>query len=235
VISINFPYIHMHVDRKELGRIIGYEFTILENCNKEVLNRRSETFSVCPSGMHIDIKKLTNEDLHRPVVIDGRFLVDSVLRLHSTDSSINYSVIKIPPYEKRYGEMDDLMDWADYVSHPDRTMYVALAGHHIVGFVAAKRNWNQMAYVEDIQVDKRYRGHGLGRQLMNKIKEWAVGQGMVGMMLETQNNNVRACKFYERYGFVLGGFDQYVYRGIKEVANEIALYWYFIFDNQMGT
>lgn len=65
---------------------------------------------------------------------------------------------------------------------------------------------------------------------MDKVKDWAQDNRMLGIMLETQNNNVGACKFYERYGFSIGGFDKYLYKGFKQLSDEIAIYWYFMFE-----
>jgi hypothetical protein len=48
-------------------------------------------------------------------------------------------------------------------------------------------------------------------------------------MLETQNVNVGACRLSESCGFVLGGFDGYLYRGFEENAREVALFYYLIF------
>ena len=53
--------------------------------------------------------------------------------------------------------------------------------------------------------------------------------GLPGIMLETQNNNVAACRFYESCGFHLGGFDRELYRGITPDTDETALFWYLIF------
>lgn len=48
---------------------------------------------------------------------------------------------------------------------------------------------------------------------------------MPGIMLETQNNNVAACKFYEKCGF-----DFLVYKGLDMQNDEVALYWYLHFE-----
>ncbi|MNI04710.1 TDP-fucosamine acetyltransferase [compost metagenome] len=93
-----------------------------------------------------------------------------------------------------------------------------------------KKNWNRYALIDMIQVDKQFRRHGIGRQLMEQAKRWALERGLPGVMLETQSINVRACKFYERCGFVIGGFDQYVYKGIPAVSGEVAVYWYLHFE-----
>jgi streptothricin acetyltransferase len=47
-------------------------------------------------------------------------------------------------------------------------------------------------------------------------------------MLETQNDNVPACLFYERCGFTLAGFDRNLYRALRPDTEEIALYWYLL-------
>jgi ribosomal protein S18 acetylase RimI-like enzyme len=50
-------------------------------------------------------------------------------------------------------------------------------------------------------------------------------------MLETQNNNLAACRLYESYGFVVGGVDHLLYRAIDPTSHEVAIFWYLIFDD----
>ncbi|GED59584.1 hypothetical protein BFO01nite_37160 [Brevibacillus formosus] len=69
------------------------------------------------------------------------------------------------------------------------------------------------------------------KKLIEQAKRWMKDGGMTGIMLETQNNNVRACNFYESCGFVIGGFDSYVYRGLDKDSDEIAIYWYLMLDS----
>jgi ribosomal protein S18 acetylase RimI-like enzyme len=56
-------------------------------------------------------------------------------------------------------------------------------------------------------------------------------RGLPGIMLETQNNNIGACKFYERCGFQLGEFDKFLYKGLEEEMTETAMYWYLLLDD----
>jgi streptothricin acetyltransferase len=58
---------------------------------------------------------------------------------------------------------------------------------------------------------------------------WARDRQLAGVMLETQNNNVAACRLYESCGFQLGGFDRCLYQGLHPGTHEIALYWYLLF------
>ncbi|MCY1188690.1 hypothetical protein D3C81_1499100 [compost metagenome] len=58
---------------------------------------------------------------------------------------------------------------------------------------------------------------------------WARKKQLPGVMLETQNNNLGACRLYQDYGFELGGIDRLRYRGIDPETAEVALFWYLMF------
>ncbi|MDR9854030.1 GNAT family N-acetyltransferase [Paenibacillus sp. VCA1] len=181
----------------------------------------------------ITIRKMTKEDCGQRIDIDDRFVVDSVLLLSLQDNQIEYTVKSVTPYEKSYEdetveEADDT-DCSMYIDQPDRAVFLAFAGNRIAGQVIVKRNWNEYACIEDIKVDRRFRRHGIGRKLVEQTKRWAKENGMPGIMLETQHNNVKACKFYESCGFEIGGFDLNIYKGINRHTDEIAVYWYYTF------
>jgi len=52
---------------------------------------------------------------------------------------------------------------------------------------------------------------------------------MLGLLAETQDTNLAACRFYHRYGFVLGGADTMLYANCSD-SNEKALFWYLRFN-----
>ncbi|MGD2076892.1 MAG: GNAT family N-acetyltransferase, partial [Chloroflexota bacterium] len=64
-----------------------------------------------------------------------------------------------------------------------------------------------------------------------QAKQWARQKQFPGIMLETQNNNVQACRFYESCGFQIGGFDNMLYRGLDSSTDEVAIYYYFHFED----
>ena len=99
----------------------------------------------------------------------------------------------------------------------------------IAGQILVHEHWNRFAIIWDIAVDPPFRRRGIGRRLMAQAVAWARGRGLPGVMLETQNINVAACRLYERCGFVLGGFDACLYRGVMPGTREIALFWYLLF------
>ncbi|REK75041.1 GNAT family N-acetyltransferase [Paenibacillus paeoniae] len=182
----------------------------------------------------IDIRRLTMDDGDTWKDIDDRFTVNSALLLSMKDGEISYTVQEIPSYVKSYAEVSakeatEEEDMADYIDHADKTLYVAYAGNQAVGRIILKRNWNRYALIEDIAVDANHRGGGIGRRLVEQAIQWAKDGGMPGIMLETQNHNVRACRLYESCGFIIGGFDTRVYRGLHKDSTEVAIYWYLIF------
>ncbi|QDS35002.1 GNAT family N-acetyltransferase [Brevibacillus brevis] len=184
--------------------------------------------------MDILIRELRAGDDECGTNIDGSFIVDSTLVLQLMGQRIGYTVKERPPRNKSYDdeqlEEDPVEDYSNYIGNPHQIIYLALVNNQVVGRIDLKRNWNKYAYVEDIKVDKQYRGYGVGKKLIEQAKRWMKDGGMTGIMLETQSNNVRACKFYESCGFVIGGFDSYVYRCLDKDSDEIAIYWYLMLD-----
>jgi len=53
---------------------------------------------------------------------------------------------------------------------------------------------------------------------------------MIEIIELNQDNNVAACRLYESCGFKLRGVDTHLYRAIRDVSGETALYWYYLFE-----
>jgi GNAT superfamily N-acetyltransferase len=114
------------------------------------------------------------------------------------------------------------------VNNPEKTAFLAYADERVVGQLILNRHWNAFTWVEGIGVDKNYRRLGIGRALVKRGAEWAKKRGLLGIMVETQDNNVKACRFYESCGFILKGFDTGLYQASKQYRDEIALFWYLL-------
>ena len=175
--------------------------------------------------MQMQIRELSSENVHEIARCDDSFEVDSRLALHARDGALRYTIVPVPPYRKRYPQDD--VDYRQYMGREDRAVFLAYVDGQPAGHIRLRENWNRLAYVENIAVDVRFRRQGVGSALMRQASAWARAGRLCGIMLETQDNNVAACRFYERCGFVLGGFDRMVYRGLKE-TDEVALYWYLL-------
>lgn len=128
------------------------------------------------------------------------------------------------PYIKHYD--DEELD-ISYVNDPDKAVYLYYERQACIGRIKLCANWNGFALIEDIAVAKDGRQKGIGTLLMNKAIEWAKQQKLLGLMLETQDINVAACRFYAKNGFQIGGVDTMLYT--KFFANEMAVFWYYKF------
>jgi ribosomal protein S18 acetylase RimI-like enzyme len=159
---------------------------------------------------------------------DNSFTVEAELRLTAEDGRVGYSVVAVTPYVKRYDL--EIHDAQAYLEKPDHAAWLAYVDGRIAGQILVHENWNRFAIIWDIAVDPPFRRRGIGRQLIAEADAWARGRGLTGIMLETQNINVAACRLYERCGFVLGGFDACLYRGVMPGTREIALFWYLLFQ-----
>lgn len=176
--------------------------------------------------MSVLVERLGAGRIEAALSLDGSFLVDSRLSLHARDGIIGYEVVALAPYRKRYGDEAGDDDLRDYLAAADRVAFVAIERDEVVGRVLVSTNWNGYALIDDIAVDAGHRRSGAGAALLGRAIAWARECGHPGVMLETQDRNVAACRFYERHGFILGGFDRCHYAHDAAVRDEIALFWY---------
>ena len=153
---------------------------------------------------------------------ESRLPVESELVLNLSGGKLEYEVVAVAPYEKVYPRSEPECE-----STTPGVSFFAYSGSEVVGQIALCRNWNDFAYVNHLVVESAFRRSGIGCALVLHAIEWSQAERLAGVMLETQNTNVAACKLYERCGFRLRGFDQDLYRGREPDTREIALFWYW--------
>ncbi len=178
--------------------------------------------------MELVIHELKESNLKDTGQCDGQFAIESELVLQADNNRIRYTVIDRPARTKRYDGEE--VDYPSFINNPKKTVFLAYVGEQVAGQIILRKYWNNYAHVQDIVVDINFRRLGVGRALIDQAKKWALEKQLPGIMLETQNNNVPACRFYEANGFKLGGFDNNLYKGLKDDTDEVALYWYFFFE-----
>ena len=122
---------------------------------------------------------------------------------------------------------NDTWDYGAYIDNPDKTIFLAYSGTECVGQIILKRDWNKYAFIEDICVAKSTRGQGVGTGLIQKAIEWAKNSNLTGLALETQDNNLLACRFYAKCGFVIGAVNTMLYKNLDN--DEFAVFWYLTF------
>ena len=81
---------------------------------------------------------------------------------------------------------------------------------------------SDIAALWDIRVAPEARGQGIGRALFHAVEAWGRARGCRELIIETQNINVPACRFYQRLGCELVAANKFVY---PSFPNEIQLLW----------
>lgn len=122
---------------------------------------------------------------------------------------------------------DDQLDWIEYIDSEDKALFLAYKDDDCIGQIRIIQDWNRFCYIENIATKEDFRGHGIGSLLLTKAEDWAKERNLIGISLEAQDDNLGACRFYVKQGFVLGGVDT-----LKQSSNpqiDATLYWYKLF------
>lgn len=177
----------------------------------------------------IEIRPLRPDNMADVKSGDASFMIDSELALEAKDGVISYRVRPVPPWRKSYLHTE-MSEVEGFIGNPDKSFYLAYIAGEVAGHASVSVHWNKYAWLDHVEVDARFRKQGVGRALVAHAIAWAKEKRLPGVMLETQNNNVAACKLYEAMGFTLGGFDRFLYQGEMPGTAEIALFWYLMLD-----
>lgn len=174
----------------------------------------------------IEIKELDKNNTQYINRCDDYFTISSICSITFKNGKFDLEEKPVDPYRKKYESTK--IDIEDFLKDPNKTILFGFYNNQIAGQVILEKHWNNYVWLE-IAILEEYRRKGLGRKLIESSIDWSKSKGFPGIMLETQNNNVPACKFYKACGFKLGGIDTELYKGINKDNTEIALFWYYQF------
>jgi len=163
---------------------------------------------------------------------DFSFMVDAYAEAERGKSVDQWPLRRVVPYRKCYGI--DPEEFGGYRDAPDSAIFMAYLDDLPVGHVVVSTNWNGYAHIDELAVHAPARHHGVAKALLDIAQFWSCKKQLPGIMLETQNNNLGACRLYERCGYVVGGVDQLRYRGIDPNTAEVAIFWYRLFADEAG-
>lgn len=83
-------------------------------------------------------------------------------------------------------------------------IWIAKSGSNIIGYATAKK-YKRLNYLGSMYILPEYQGLGLGKRLMVKTLKWFGGQKNI--RLGVASYNIKAIKFYEKYGFKITKFN----------------------------
>ena len=88
----------------------------------------------------------------------------------------------------------------------DNIALVALYADTVVGWVHAFKahriETTPFVEIAGLVVDSNYRGHGIGKMLVDRIRKWGHQKEVDTLRLRTNTKRLEAHRFYERLGFV---------------------------------
>ncbi|KRB93200.1 GNAT family N-acetyltransferase [Duganella sp. Root198D2] len=167
----------------------------------------------------MEIVRLNDEGPCRLDHEENGFTSNEVFDISLIDGEIRMSTRSVEQFTKSYESDDSPAEGVE--------SYGALVDGTLAGKIELAAAWNGLGSIEQIVVAREFRQHGIATELITFAKAWALEKQLKGLRLETQTNNVAACKLYFRNGFEVGGFDKLTYRTQPEVSGETALYLYW--------
>lgn len=169
------------------------------------------------------VSRLTDEDVAGR---DFSFEISQVVAKPYEHLALDQPIKTTPvtASKKSYGFDGD--EFAEGAKDAEKVIFTLADGENVYGYAFAFKDWNNMVALHTIALDAGVRGKGNGARLLDAVVGWARGLGVAGVRIESQSNNVAACRFYKKCGLRFGGYDEFLYRGIEEHKSETALFWY---------
>jgi ribosomal protein S18 acetylase RimI-like enzyme len=119
----------------------------------------------------------------------------------------------------------DLSKWGFFVAYEgDEMVGGAIVAYDTDG-VHMLQGRRDLACLWDIRVHPDWRRKGIGKALLAKARDFASAKHCRYLKIETQNTNVRANRFYQSQGCVLGGINLYAYQSYPA---QVQLLWFYV-------
>lgn len=184
--------------------------------------------------MDIRVIEESMETLTEYEKVSIAFCVRSRFRVQRTGTGLVLKEEPVEPYQKDYDDdpNDHPQSWPLRFDTSNWGVFAAFAGDRRVGGAVAA--WKtpdlgllgsreDLVSLWDLRVDADHRHLGVGHRLFEAVVDWARRQRCVEMVIETQDVNVAACRFYARQGCELRFANEDAY---PAELNEIQLLWY---------
>ena len=133
------------------------------------------------------------------------------------------------PYDK--GDAYDLLpeevaEIADRARNRDCLERVADVDGRVVAMIDLDiMRWNNTGNLWNLLVDVDFRGQGIGTALFRRALAWCKKRNVRSVIIETQTNNVPACRFYSSMGCRLAGINDHYYTNRDIESGEVAIFW----------
>ena len=166
------------------------------------------------------------------VPVRSKYIVE---RIDSGLGGILLKEVKVEPYTKDLSIYECAIEYEKQFDISNWRFYMAFDGDMPIGAMTIAGTTNGMNMLAgrddacvlwDIRVADAYKYSGVGQKLLDMGILGAKEDRYRQMIIECQNNNIPACKFYKKQGAVLSKIDMYAYYSEPEVRDEIQFVWY---------
>ncbi len=105
------------------------------------------------------------------------------------------------------------------------TFIGAYDGNACIGLAILQEGLFKYMYLYDLKVNAAYRGQGIATMLIDRAMQLARDKAYIGIYTQGQDNNLAACLFYLKSGFLIGGFDSKVYDGTEQEGKSDIIFY----------
>jgi GNAT superfamily N-acetyltransferase len=184
----------------------------------------------------MSIKQISSKDMEDYSKIPISFEVKSILHVSHINQGLGGIQLieqNCTTYVKNYDEIDEVhpLNWSKFFNLEEWGIFVIHYNDIYIGGATVTPPMSKdkkVAVLWDLRIHPDFRGQGLGKDLLKVVYNWVNSNNYSRLIVETQNINVSACKFYSKMGFILGTIDINGYYN-SEVAHETKLLWYLDF------
>ncbi len=204
-------------------------FFCMSESHKEVLSRHCDSEKIVvlniadPYGRPIEAYEECAKQLESkfPAILEKIQNVKVVREITEND------IKEIAQLEKEcFSEPWSESSLRDELTNETARFYVLRDGENLVGYIGANNICGEV-YITNVAVNKKYRGKGYGKILVNHLLKQSNFENVLFVTLEVRESNKNAIKLYENCGFKKIGERQNFYS--KPTENAL-IYTYYIED-----
>ncbi len=117
--------------------------------------------------------------------------------------------------------LDDDTEWDTeqgdkFLRNPDNALFLSFFENNVVGFLTAHRlqridNRNAEVLIYELSVSPGFRRKGIGKSLINSVKDWAKKVGADEVWVLTNKSNEAAMELYKSMGGTIENTDEQMY------------------------
>lgn len=193
--------------------------------------------------MTIRIARESSSILEDYSTIPISFQVNTVLCIEPLEKGLKgfrFSEERVEtPYVKDYDEDEedtplswphkwDVSNWGFFPAYEDGKLVGGAAVAYRTQGIFMLEGRSDICALWDIRVAPEHRRKGVGTELFDAVKRFAVERQCRFLKIETQNINVPACRFYLKQGCELGAVNRYAYASYPSYPHpeETQFVWY---------